>query len=395
MNGHPRFSGTATFLSIISDWWKLVNTKSKAHAKRKRDVMREVVTKDNLTDKTSFLRGIVDWLVLWEEKTLKTKNGLSKETFQCAQHTTAALADLFEFVICEKKFEFFIPGKAQSDPLESRFGKSRQMSGGNLYASVRQFLEADKSIRIKNLAKLNLTMSEIKNIFTETRQIREENVDQLSDELFVQVIADHCVEMAPSVPEAELNILFYVSGRFGKSMSTSTKCGPCKDLIVSSDASQNNFVALDSDKTPNTKPSSKSDYLDLVNRGGLTVPSELAFLTCAQALKFYNNILQSDQLKSLLHSPNVSSKTIFQHSFIKYLDSSEDTRLEYLSKSCSNGHLFSDHVYILAGKMFNLFSKNFVSVINSEIHRNKGRKTNEAKRVPVNIKVAKLQSEKL
>ena len=60
---------------------------------------------------------------------------------------------------------------------------------------------------------------------------------------------------------------------------------------------------------------------------------------------------------------------------------------------CEKGHLFGEQVFSLSGKFFNLFSKNYVSAINSDIHSKKGRKSEDAKRDPVKMKVAKLQSE--
>ena len=67
----------------------------------------------------------------------------------CSKHTSAALASLGEFLITEKGFDYFLTGKAQSDKIENQFGKARQMSGGNLYSSVRQFLESDRILKIK------------------------------------------------------------------------------------------------------------------------------------------------------------------------------------------------------------------------------------------------------
>ena len=105
--------------------------------------------------------------VLGKKLQVTRKKKLSRETFMCSKHTSAALASLSEYLIKERGFDYFLTGKAQSDKIENRFGKSRQMSGGNLYASVRQFLESDRILKIKNLASLSKTMSEIKDIFSE------------------------------------------------------------------------------------------------------------------------------------------------------------------------------------------------------------------------------------
>ena len=159
--GHSGFTDTANFLDTILSWWKLVNVKSQYLSCRKRDDLRSPITSENLIEKTFFFRGFVDWLQQWGENTKDSHMGLTKETFQAAKQTCEALASISEYLILEKKFQYFLPGKCQSDKLEGRYGQLRQMSGGNLYASVRQFLESDRTLRIKNLSKLDLSMVDI------------------------------------------------------------------------------------------------------------------------------------------------------------------------------------------------------------------------------------------
>ena len=141
--GHLGFTNTATFLEVILSWWKSVNVKSKFLSHRKRDDLRAPITSQNLLEKTSFFRGFVDWLQAWGESTQTSRTGLTKETFQASKQTSEGLAGLSEFLILERKMNYFLTGKCQSDKIEGRFGQMRQMSGGNLYASVRQFLESD------------------------------------------------------------------------------------------------------------------------------------------------------------------------------------------------------------------------------------------------------------
>ena len=392
-HGHPDFIGTAKFLQIISNWWKTVNVKSPNLARRKRDQLREPINGQNLIEKTSFLRGFVDWLTIWEDSIKGHKSGLSKETFMCAKHSTAALANLSEHLLEEENFEYFLTGKAQSDKLEHRFGKSRQMSGGNLYASVRQFLESDRTIQIKNLAKLNLSLSEIKDLFTESLHEKNEKVEEIADQIFQCLNSTARIEQCPQVPSTEANILFYVAGRFALSLCNKENCLNCKEHLVSTQDDSNFQVVNIPDKDSETEI--EKQYLNQVNRGGLTIPSEFIFMTCVQAWNYHSLIVKDPHLSSLLFTPNISAQKIFQHSFLKYLDSNESSSRFFLLNLCKSGHSSSEHVFQIAGKIFNLFSKNFVSDKNSEIHSLKGRKEPEAKREPTKIKVAKLQSDKL
>ena len=390
--GRPEFLETAKFLKIILDWWKTVNVKSKFHGQRKRDHLRDPITKDNLVEKTSFLRGYVDWLSIWQESCKGNKAGLSKETFQCAMHSSAALAGLSEFLLTDRHFDFFLTGKAQSDKLEKRFGKSRQMNGGNLYASVCQFLEADRSIRIKNLAKINLNLQEIRDILTDSTRDKQEQLENLSTQVLQILNKDDNFDLSPRVPEADVNILFYCAGGFAKSLCQKSKCTACKHLLVLTRNEFPNTRAVDDDEeSAGNNP--EREYLEEVNRGGLTLPTEITFQAAVQIWSFYHKLMGQSSLKDLLHSPNISAQRLFQHSLVKYLDSNEAGQVFFTKHMCEKGHLFGEQVFSLSGKFFNLFSKNYVSAINSDIHSKKGRKSEDAKRDPVKMKVAKLQSE--
>ena len=392
--GHPEYNETAEFISIIASWWKTVNVKSKFHGSRKREALRDPITQENLVEKTSFLRGFVDWLSAWEDVPSEPKRELSRETFLCSKHTSAALASLAEFLINEKGFDFFLTGKAQSDKIENRFGKSRQMSGGNLYASVRQFLESDRILKIKNLAKLNRSIAEIKEIVSDANKVRSEVAETLSEQIASSMLEDEPVDLSPSVVVADANILFYVAGRFSRSLCYNTDCVSCKDRLVAPDCEAFELSVVNfEENTPETN--TPTEFLEQVNRGGLTIPSELSFLTCIQAWKFYSKILEEPGSKKLLFSPNVSSQILFQKSLVKFLSSTEETKSTFLTDKCQDGHCFEDFASSFFKKIFNLFSKNYVSVANSEIHAKKSRMSNDTKRDSLGLKISKLQSNQM
>ena len=390
-NGHPEYFATANFLQTISSWWKTINVKSKFHASRKRDPIRDVIKEENLVEKTSFLRGFVDWLSSWEESSSESKCKLSRETFMCSKHTSAALASLGEFLITEKGFDYFLTGKAQSDKIENRFGKARQMSGGNLYTSVRQFLESDRILKIKNLASLNRSMAEIRDIFSEANQAHSELTEALGAEIASKFLEDDEVELSPPVPIADANVLFYVAGSFSRSLCYHSTCSSCKERLVPPNSENVQFavINLSSDSSLIESPTA---LFDQVNRGGLTIPSELAFLTCIQAWKFYGEIINRPELKRLLFTPNSSSQILFQTALVKVLLSTEETKATFLTDECGQGHKFEAFTLLLTRKIFNLFSKNFASAANSEIHSKKSRLSYNSKRDPVGFKVSKLQS---
>ena len=79
-----------------------------------------------------------------------------------------AAAELSEYLLQNEEFKNVLLGQFQLDPIEKRFGRYRQLSGGNYYISVRQILESKKKIRIQCLVKFNrLSIGEIDKIMTE------------------------------------------------------------------------------------------------------------------------------------------------------------------------------------------------------------------------------------
>lgn len=313
-------------------------------------------------------------------RTSQQNVSLSRETFHCAKQTSACLAELYEHLLNDEKFQFILPGKFQSDKLEGTFGKYRQMNGGNLYASVRQFLEADRSEKMKNLAKVNLKLSEIKDIFKPSKDALNDNITSLASEILSCVMTDDTIDLNPFVPNADLNILYYVAGCFSRTLSYQTQCIACKERLLSSNESSSELTIK------------KRDFLNQVNRGGLTIPNEVVFLLCIQAWIFYNMIIVQPYLKELIFSCNLSSQKIFETSFLNYLDEFEETQLLFLVPICKESHSFCPFVSKLTRKLFNVFSKNLISELNSEIHKNKKVK-NDQKRSPTNYKVKKLQSQ--
>ena len=94
---------------------------------------------------TLFFQKIVDWVDEWRKS---KKAGLSTETFKSFHQTSTVIPLLAHHLLHEHGFEYVLTGKIQSDFLEKRFGRYRQLSGANYFATERQFLEAEKSIRV-------------------------------------------------------------------------------------------------------------------------------------------------------------------------------------------------------------------------------------------------------
>ena len=72
--------------------------------------------------------------------------------FQATVPTQQAQAHLVTNLL-QEGYEFVIPAKFQSDPLEQRFSQYRQMSGGNFLVSLREVLNSENTLLCKSLLK--------------------------------------------------------------------------------------------------------------------------------------------------------------------------------------------------------------------------------------------------
>ena len=387
--GHPDFLETAEFLIIVSNWWKTVNVKSKFSALRKRDKLQEVITSENLIERTCDLRGFVDWLQEWKET---SHEGLTVDTWNALQQTTEGLASLSEYLINHKHQQYVLLGKFQSDWIEGRFGKLCQMNGGNLFASVRQFLESERTLKIKNLAMMDLKLSEIKDLFSESEEQHSSEIENSVKKILSGLKIERTVSIPTALPDSVENILFYVGGYFSRSLKKLAECQSCKEILVSS-ADQS--ISVICEKDPSLSHDENDQQIALiteVNRGGLIFPSEFIFTACVIAWDFYQKICQNSEVVQVLFQPNISSQKVFSSAFMQYLGCDENTRESFLNFVCEFGHSQQKPLIHLSKKFFNVVSKNFVSEKNSELHSAKKRNSDEEKRLPGNFKIQKLQS---
>ena len=121
-NGYPLWQETLDFLNLIAKWWNILNVKSLSKGLRKRDQNAEPITKDNHCQVEDFFKNFVSWLCEWKSS---GNNGFSVETFKASQPTFPLLA---RYLIEEKRLTYILSGKIQSDFLERRFGRYRQLS---------------------------------------------------------------------------------------------------------------------------------------------------------------------------------------------------------------------------------------------------------------------------
>ncbi|KAH6946847.1 hypothetical protein HPB50_015636 [Hyalomma asiaticum] len=100
-----------------------------------------------------FLRKIPEWLDYWAS--LKHDAGhLTKETHLAFGHTSHALHEISVYCLDELKFRYVLLEKFQTDSLEDRFGKYRQLSGAQYHILIRQIYESENKLRLQKVLDL-------------------------------------------------------------------------------------------------------------------------------------------------------------------------------------------------------------------------------------------------
>ena len=94
--------------------------------------------------------------------------------------------------------------------------------------------------------------------------------------------------------ETDANIVVFVSGYIGKSVSRSRSCS-CKQLLVASE---------DTLQIQDCVPEQRRKLFDIANRGGLSMPTEICFTVTSLAVQCYNAIEADESIKKRLLAMN-------------------------------------------------------------------------------------------
>jgi hypothetical protein len=159
----------------------------------------------------------------------------------------------------------------------------------------------------------------------------------------------------PSASDA--NILYYLSGAIARSVVRARKCDDCKEVLVSSDEIEP--IEIEASETY-----SASTFLDSINRGGLTKPTDYCFTVVTQCWQIYDEIRQTKGLKEKLLKVT-NQRTLF----VKVMERATDDGQLFLTNCfCKRGHDLSD---LICRRFFNCVAKNLVKDITATANSNK------------------------
>jgi hypothetical protein len=276
------------------------------------------------------------------------KPGLTRETFLALRHTCLALADCATYLIDQLAFDVVMLGYLQSDPIESRFGWLRQMSGANYYISAKQVQDSDRKIRAVSLLKFShMSLSEIDSAISTLSSDTHENsanYDVVADELNDNLL----FRLSPTA--SDLNVIFYVSGYIARSVCRTTRCDHCNEALSNSEDIPP--LTVDDDL-----PYASRAFFDSVNRGGLENANRIHnFSLTVHCWKVYEEIRAHSELMTKF-------LTVQNHNYLFYKIMDRATchpsiiDCGFNNYMCTQGHNITQ---LVVQRFFNCVAKNLV-----------------------------------
>ncbi|KAG1673397.1 hypothetical protein GQR58_015608 [Nymphon striatum] len=302
------WEGTHKFVSLILKLWNIINVKSTTKGYHKCNIQQDPLLSIN-DWKLNFISDFSKFLEIWHSN--GAKHGLSKETFTALHHMCLTLPALAKYAFEELGFQYVLLGMFQSDPIESRFGWYRQLSGANYYVSAKQVIESEEKIKAISLMKFtNFDLNSVSNsidkeiISSDDIQLIEDALNEISDSY-------HC-----QINHNDVNIIYYVAAAIIKTELRQSRCEDCKKILVDSST---NLHSMNFDQFDKIDQSVKQFVAQSSNHN-----------------TFFNKVVFSFTEISAIEHNNL----------------------------CPNGHKFVNNI---VNRFFNCCMKNFVKDISNEL----------------------------
>ncbi|XP_037518749.2 uncharacterized protein LOC119395817 [Rhipicephalus sanguineus] len=263
---------TSEYIDTILTWWNIVNVKTPRKGQRLRDHLQGPIV-SSLCPQLEFLQKAVEWLDHWES--LRHDNGrLTRETHAAFSHTTHALHELAIYCLEELHFEYVLLGKFQTDCLEDRFGKYRQLSGANYHVSIRQIYESENKLRLQKV----LDLPDLDMLPAPSANTWRTGVPSAHGQFDVAVTDSDIQKKASRLPAVT-----YVAGYCAHAALKKLACGFCRENLVMQD--------VDLDDAENA-------LITKMSRGGLKFPRAVVV----------NAVLFTEIILDKLRAPEYSAR---------------------------------------------------------------------------------------
>ncbi|XP_035233690.1 uncharacterized protein LOC118205512 [Stegodyphus dumicola] len=347
----PHYSDTSEFISIICKWWDIMNVKTMFKGIHQKSEFMKPLTADDSDPKVIFLNQFLNWLDAWES--MKCSTGmLTKETHAALKQTTYGILELTRYCVEELGMKYILPGKIQTDALEARFGKYRQLSGSQYHISMRQLLECEKKLRIQSSIKLELI---IKNTTVPLTSFEYDDnlhdIIELDNTVYYPSL--NITESDVKGISSHLPVLTYLGGYCCHAVLKKVKCCTCKQNITINST-------VNHDQT--------YDLIKNLDRGGLRWPKPFIV-----NIIMYNylivNKLCSEEYEDFLLEQN--QRKIVANLTFKILELKE---MLFDDIICDNGHTSESISKLIIWISTNIMLKNLCNRKNDDIKSNKEKK---------------------
>lgn len=348
----PHFKDTAKFIDIICKWWDIFNVKSVNKGIHQRNVYMEPLNDNDCDEKNIFLNKFLIWLDAWQAMNCDT-GALSKETHTALVQTTHGMLEFTRYCIDELQMKYVLTGKIQTDSLEARFGKYRQMAGSQYHISIRQLLECEKKLRLQSCVKLELLLNS--NVIP-LKHFDEEDFENFSSikhnndlkNLKISVDDNKIDKIKPLLP-----VLTYLGGYCSYSLIKKLKCDQCKDILV-----------LDSD----INLDKNYNLIKNLDHGGLKCPTQIVV-----TYLIFNYIIVNSLYSDSEHFMKINNQ---REAVVKLTYDELKDREIVLDYECPNGH-GSDYVCkLILHVSTNIMLKNLCNKENDNLEKMKKDKKN-------------------
>lgn len=251
---------TADYIRLIYTWWSIMNVKTLFKGQSKRDIYQEPLTLSETDERYIFLNKFLIWLENW--KNLKYTTGiLTRETYGALKHTTQGVLELLSYCVKELGFSYLLTGKIQTDALERRFGKFRQLAGSQYLISMRQVFETESKLRLQSIGPLKIKSSKYGELSVDVENNEIVDLGEASQEYDIPIFAQNITISDDDISTISdiLPVISYVAGYCAfATIKKLRNCAFCKLNLI---------METGDESYPNC-----NSFIEKMDRGGLRYP---------------------------------------------------------------------------------------------------------------------------
>lgn len=282
----PQCNDASNFLKLINAWWVITNSKSQFN---NNNLLGNAAILDD--NKPNFLRSMADWIDCWQREWMANceRFTLTEQTGSALKRTLRCTASLIEDLLAEE-YNYVLTSRFQSDPLERRYSQYRQMSGGRFLVGLKEVNTAEKILKIRSLLKEGIN-------FWEEDLYADNNKSELVRKLIIEINNMCCDVDRVELSGSSREVAIYIAGYIAKKLTKQLDCRECHERLIGNLSDE----------------SDDHSYLELVSRGGLTIPSlSLSNYVCNAfaIIDFFNITIKQSGLSVRLAAETVLDKLI-------------------------------------------------------------------------------------